>query len=89
MVRLYARHPVTDYGTWREHYDRFDEERGGWGVIGDAVYRSVDDPNDVTVSHDFASEDEARAFASSPRLREVMTEAGVASEPQIWFVTQA
>jgi hypothetical protein len=89
MVRLFVRHPVSDYATWREHYDDFDDERQGMGVVGDAVYRSVDDPNDVTAWHDFATAEEAKSFASSPRLREVMSAAGVAGEPMIWFVTEA
>ena len=89
MVRLFVRHPVSDYATWREHYDAFDDERRGMGVTGDAVFRSVDDPNDVTVWHDFATPDEAKSFASSPRLKEVMSAAGVAGEPMLWFVTEA
>jgi len=73
-VRLFVRHPVTDYATWRKAYDAFDSERVPMGVIGDAVYRSVDDPNDVTVYHDFATVEKAKAFAASPRLRDVMAE---------------
>jgi len=89
MVRLFVRHQVSDYTTWRTHYDAFDDERRGMGVVGDAVYRSVDDSNDVTAWHDFGTAEEAKSFASSPRLKEVMSEAGVAGEPTIWFVTQA
>ena len=61
----------------------------GMGVTGDAVYQSTSDPNDVTVWHDFADLDSARAFAESDRLREVMASAGVAGQPQIWFTAQA
>jgi hypothetical protein len=43
----------------------------------------------VTVFHDFSTVDEARAFAGSPRLREVMSGAGVVGEPEIWFTEQA
>jgi hypothetical protein len=59
------------------------------GVTEDAVFRSVDDPNDVTVWHDFAGTDEARAFVSSEALRNAMQRAGVQGEPEIWFVNQA
>jgi hypothetical protein len=59
------------------------------GVLGDAFYRSVDDPNDITAWHDFATVEEAKSFASSTRLREVMDEAGVAGAPTVWFVTEA
>ncbi|MEA2979154.1 MAG: hypothetical protein QOF91_1864 [Alphaproteobacteria bacterium] len=88
-VRMYVRHEVTDYATWRKGYDAFNAERKKLGVTGAAVYRSVDNPNDVTVTHDFNSADKAKAFASSPRLKEVMEKAGVKGAPQIWFTTRA
>ena len=89
MVRMFVRHAVTDFATWKQACDDFDDERDGMGVAGDAVFQSASDPNDVTVWHDFATLDTARSFAESDRLREVMAAAGVAGEPQIWFTTQA
>lgn len=89
MISLFVRHPVADYATWRKHYDDFDEERRRMGVTGHAVYQAVDDPNDVTVWHEFATREAAEAFAGSPRLREVMQQAGVAGTPDVWFVTEA
>src|SRR5260221_10831477 len=56
-VRMYIRHEVNDYTTWRKSYDAFNAERKRMGVAGAAVYRSVDNPNDVTVTHDFKSAD--------------------------------
>ena len=89
MIRMFVRHEVDDYETWRKAYDDFDDERGGLGVRSQAVYRSVDNGNDVTAYHDFDSADAANAFAGSSRLREVMEAAGVSSPPQVWFVEQA
>jgi len=89
MVRMFVRHRVNDFATWKAAYDAFDEERSGMGVRGDAVFQAVDDPNDVTAWHDFDSTEAAQAFAESPRLREVMEGAGVAGPPSIWFATRA
>ena len=89
MVRMFARHPVKDYATWRKAYDDFDSERPAYGVKGDAVYQATDDPNDVTVWHDFETIEAAQAFAGSDRLKEVMQGAGVAGPPTIWFTTEA
>ena len=89
MVRMFIRHAVGNYRVWRRAYNAFDKERRGMGVVGDAVYRTVGTPNEVTVSHDFASLGRARAFAGSPRLREVMKGAGVKGRPSIWFVKPA
>ena len=63
--------------------DDFDAERKALGVTALAVFQSVDDPNDVTVWHDFPTPQGAKDFASSSRLKEVK------GTPQIWFVNQA
>jgi len=89
MVRMFAVHSVADYGPWRQAYDSFDAERRTLGVKGDAVYRTVDDPNEITVWHDFATREAAETFASSPRLKEVMAKAGVVGAPKIWFADEA
>ena len=88
MIRLFVRHPVTDFTTWKQAYDDFDDERRGMAVAGHAVFQSASDPNDVTVWHDFATLDAARSFVESDRLREVMASAGVIGEPQIWLTTE-
>ena len=88
MVRLFVRVNVADYDAWREVYDGFYGERVDMGVIGDAAFQLVDDPNDVTVWHDFETVGVAKAFASSEALRNVMQRAGVQDEPQFWFTTE-
>ena len=89
MVRLFVRHQVADYSAWRAAYDSIDGARGELGVKGQAVYQSVADRNDVTVSHDFDSREAAEAFTASPVLRDAMQRAGVQGAPQIWFTTPA
>ena len=68
-VRIYVRHNVTDYEAWRKAYNDFDTKRRKMGVTAQAVYRSLDDGNDVTVTHDFTNAEKAKAFTSSPDLR--------------------
>ena len=87
MVRMFVRHDVADYDAWKKGYDEFDETRRGMGVTGDAVFQAADDPTDVTVTHDFESEDAARAFVSSPELKGAMENAGVVGEPQVWLTS--
>ena len=87
MVRMFVRHKVADYSTWKATYDSIDQERTEMGVTGHAVYTSVADGNDVTVSHDFESQQAAEAFAHSPALHEAMERAGVEGAPEIWFTT--
>ncbi len=88
-VRLYVRHEVTSYAVWRKAYDSFDATRRKLGVIAQAVYQSLNDPNDVTITHDFASAGKAKAFAGSAELKAAMQKAGVKGAPQIWFTARA
>ena len=89
MVRLFVRINVADYEAWREVYDEFYAERSAMGVLGAAAFQLVDDPNDVTVWHDFETAEVASAFVSSDALRNVMQRAGVQGEPEFWFVTES
>ena len=87
MFRLFVRHTVADFGAWRKGYDEFDEKRRSMGVTGDAVYQSIDNPNDVTVSHDFDTEQSARDLLSSEDLKTAMDNAGVQGKPEIWITS--
>ena len=89
MVRMMVRHSVRAYGKWRRAYNDFDRERRGMGVKGHAVYRNTAKPNEITVTHDFSSLSQARSFAKSRRMREVMKGAGVRGAPTICFVKRA
>lgn len=86
MTRIFVRHNVADYDAWRRGYDAFDSKRRDMGATSHEVWCAVDDPRDVTVSHDFATPEAARAFADSPELREAMRNAGVEGQPTVWFV---
>ncbi len=89
MTTLFVRHQVADYAAWRAFYSTLGEMQARNGVQSQTVYQSADDPNDVTVTHEFASLDAARAFTGSPELREAMHEAGVAGAPTVWFTTRS
>ena len=87
MVRMFARHQVADYAAWRKVYDAFD--RDSLGVRQHAVYRSVSDPNEITVWHDFDDRATAESFAVSDDLKATMADAGVVSAPNIWITDEA
>jgi hypothetical protein len=89
MTTMFVRHQVSDFAQWKQEYEGFDATRRELGVKADAVYQASDDPNDVTVTHEFASLPDAKAFVESAALREAMQRAGVAGEPTIWFADQA
>ncbi|MGA2564172.1 MAG: cyclase [Steroidobacteraceae bacterium] len=88
-VRLFVRHEVVDYSAWRKVYDAFVSTQKKNGVFYQAVYQSADDPNDVTVVHDFHSLEKAKAFAALPELKAAMEKSGVKGTPQIWYTMKS
>jgi hypothetical protein len=85
MIRMFVRHNVKDYGAWRKVYDEFDAERRQMGVTSHAVFQAIDNPNDVTLWHDFDTPGKAMEFAESDKFRDAMQKAGIDGQPQIWF----
>jgi hypothetical protein len=88
VVRMFVRHTVADYDTWRQVYDSAGEMQEAAGVRGKGVYQSLDDPRDITVWHDFDDLETAQAFAGAADLGERMTAAGVQGEPEVWLTQE-
>ena len=89
MTTLFVRHAVADYAAWRKVYDSFAPVQQANGVTAQTVYQSAHDPNDVTVTHDFASLDAAQDFLGKPELKAAMQKAGVVGAPTIWITNKA
>jgi quinol monooxygenase YgiN len=87
VIRLFVRHTVADPSAWRKGYDEFDATRRSMGVTDDAVYQSIDSPNDITVTHDFESDSAAKAFMTSDELKSAMANAGVQGQPEVWITS--
>jgi len=75
-----VRHRVDDFDSWKKVYDSFAPIQAEHGVRGHQVLRSIENPNDVIVTHAFDSGETARAFFAMPELTEAMSEAGVNAE---------
>jgi Zn-dependent oligopeptidase len=89
MATLFVRHTVAEDAAWRRIFDDFAPTQDAMGVTDKAVYQSANNANDVTVTHEFATLEAAKAFAGSPELKSAMYDAGVTSAPTIWFTTRA
>jgi quinol monooxygenase YgiN len=59
------------------------------GVTAQAVYRTPGHPNEVIVTHEFASTEAAQRFLQDPDFPQAMKNAGVNSEPTFWLGEQA
>jgi heme-degrading monooxygenase HmoA len=71
------RHRVADFDAWKTVYDGFAPTQAEHGVQAHQVLRSIEDPNDLIVTHTFDSRDAARAFFAMTELKEGMSQAGV------------
>ena len=85
MVTLFIKAKVRAYADWKPGYDEFAQKRKEKGVTAASVHRDVSDPTLVTVTHQFATLAEARAFAGWEELRSAMMASGVEGAPEIWF----
>ncbi len=86
-VTLVVRHNVQDYAAWRKVYDELEPLRAQHGCIAQRVMRLPDDGNDLLVTHDFPSSEQAGSFAHDPALRAGMDRAGIEGVPQIEIFT--
>ncbi len=88
MIRMFVRHKVGNFTTWKRGYDSFDATRRRLGVREAAVFHGASEPEDVTVWHDFDTIEAAQAFAKSSELAGAMQRAGVVGTPEIWFASR-
>ena len=88
MTTMFVRHTVADYKAWRKVYDEVALFQKANGVTAQAVYQAADNPNDITVTHEFTSLEAAKAFVDSEELKKVMQRAGVVGAPTVWFTSK-
>jgi hypothetical protein len=88
MTTMFIRHSVANYQAWRKVYDGFAAVQKARGVTAQAVYQAANNPNDITVTHDFATVEAAHAFVDSKELKSAMHDAGVVGTPTIWFTNK-
>jgi|GEM_PF-508378 len=87
-VRLFVRHEVADYAAWRKVYNSVAPLQKKMGVFFKDVYVSAENPNDITVIHDFHTLEEAKAFMTSPEVRAIMSKGGVKPPAQVWITSK-
>jgi heme-degrading monooxygenase HmoA len=84
---MLIRHKVADFARWKTGYDAHAPARTAAGLKQVHLLTNIDNPNEVVML--FAADDlnKAKAFATSPDLREAMQKAGVNDQPDVHFLT--
>ena len=80
-------HHVKDFDTWMKTFDaEGDSVRKANGLITRGIARNLDDSNTVSILFEVSDMAKAKARASSPELKKLMTDAGVDSPPTVrWY----
>ena len=86
MPCLLIRHKVADYAIWKPLFDEHEATRRANGSQGGRLYRSADDPREVLILLDWDDLLRARLFVDSDDLRMAMQRAGLADQPDVWFL---
>ena len=71
----------------RKVYDELGSLRAQHGCTGQRVMRLPDDGNNLFITHDFPTAEQAASFAHDPGLRAGMEQAGVEGAPRIEIFT--
>ena len=87
-VTIIITHEVKDFATWKIGYDADAPNRTAAGLKVLGLYRSIDNPNVVTLSMEAPNADVAKGFSANPNLKAAMEKAGVISAPDFKFLSK-
>jgi len=88
-MKTMVQHTVRDYDLWKAVFDEHEEVRAKYGSTGHTIYRSADNPNDLTLIIEYESRERADEFMRDPSLAEAMKRGGVVSEPSFTWLEEA
>jgi heme-degrading monooxygenase HmoA len=89
MPYLLVRHKVEDYERWKPVFDHdHGATREQWGSKGGRILCNADDPKELVILLEWDSLENARQFAKADELREAMQRAGVADQPDVYFLEE-
>lgn len=90
MVSLVMVFHVADYDRWRAGSDEFFREAGDDGVLSQAIYRAVDDPNEIMLKVELRTRADAeRIMKRKEDLRASLDAAGITIYPSAFVGQQA
>ena len=83
MITVIVSHEVKNYSDWRKVYDADAPNRSKAGFKISGEYRSVDNPNKITIIGETPSVEAINNFMSNPALKEAMEKGGVMGMPEV------
>ena len=89
MVFLYIRLKVKNYEQWKVLFDANESTRLKHGIEMRKVFRSVAEPNEVSLLMEAETIEQAYEFFNSSILKSRMKKAGVIDDPEIQYLELA
>ncbi len=86
MAHILVHHKVEDYKKWRPFFDDHSSFRSKNGSIGERIFRSANNPNEIFILFEWDSIENAKKFSQSDNLKEIMQKAGVLGMPDFNFI---
>ena len=86
MTYVEVQHRVKDYDTWKKEFDNFINMRKTSGEKSYTIWRSEEDPNDLSLLFEWDTTENARSFMQSKELQAAMQKAGVDEKPRIRYL---
>lgn len=83
MARFYLNHSVESFDKWKPLFDADAANRTDAGLSTLGVYRKAGDENNLLVVLE-GDPDAMKKLLASPKLQEVMKEAGVLAPPEVF-----
>lgn len=81
MTTITCSHEVLNFEQWKNAFDRDAEIRSNLGLKTIAIDRSINNPNDITVTFEAEDPEIMNTILNSPGTKEKMRNAGVLTEP--------
>jgi hypothetical protein len=88
MIYLLIHHEVADYPAWKAVFDSSLDWRTKHGERNCRIFRSVQNPNELTLLFEWESFEKAHAFITADELKARMAKAGVKSTPRVEYLNE-
>lgn len=89
MITAILNHKVKDYAQWRPFFDADVDRRKGFGITGEKVFKSVDEPGRLYIKFEANDASAIDKLLNDPELAGKMQEAGVVSKPEFVLLQDA
>lgn len=89
MLTAILNHKVKDYAIWRPYFDADIERRKKFGITGEKVFRSFEEPNHLYIKFEANDPSAIDKLLGDPELPAKMEGAGVISKPEFTLLKEA